>query len=236
MKTSKPKPPPKRKPVAKRAVRGWSREKIAELKAIIEAHGGDPDGFWQLRSDTYEHTLARRSLEELERFYSLLFTPGKNFEEIRKDCPPWPRGTRYAGRLPSDSVLSDIRARFAQEKTINDVGFVAGFLSRMKQRTESPDLTELLDSVCKMLGNEVVSSKMQGMPISEQLRAVDRLLKRETQRITWAKVKAWLDDETAKAISNLVEECKGDARAIDLLKRVESRIRELHASAESRAA
>ena len=45
-----------------------------------------------------------------------------------------------------------------------------------------------------------------------------------------------VDYETAKAISNLVEECKGDARAIELLKKVESRIRELHASAESRAA
>ena len=236
MKTSKPKPPPKRKPVAKRAVRGWSREKIAELKGIIEGLGGDPDGFWQLRSDTYEHTLARRSLDELERFYSLLFTPGKNFEEIRKDCPPWPRGTRYAGRLPTDSVLSDIRARFAQEKTINDVGFVRNFLIKFKDKAASQDLTELLDSVCRMLGHEVVSAKMAGMPVGEQLRAVDRLLKRETQRITWAKVKAWLDDETAKAINNLVEECKGDARAIELLKRVEARIRELHASAESRAA
>mgnify|MGYP000028125770 FL=1 len=236
MKTSKPKPQRPRKPVAKRAVRGWSREKIAELKGIIEGLGGDPDGFWQLRSDTYEHTLARRSLDELERFYSVLFTPGKNFEEIRKDCPPWPRGTRYAGRLPTDSVLSDIRARFAQEKTINDVGFVRNFLIKFKDKAASQDLTELLDSVCRMLGHEVVSAKMAGMPVNEQLRAVDRLLKRETQRITWAKVKAWLDDETAKAISNLVEECKGDARAIELLKKVESRIRELHASAESRAA
>ena len=39
----------------------------------------DPDGFWQMRSDCYEHAIARRSLDELERFYSLLFTPGKNF-------------------------------------------------------------------------------------------------------------------------------------------------------------
>lgn len=234
----KPKPSrqPKRPKATKRPARGWSREKVQELKAIIEGHGGDPDGFWQMRSDCYEHAIARRSLEELDRFYSLLFQPGKTFADIREDCPPWPRASKYAGRLPTDSVLSAIRARFAQEKTINDVGFVRTFLTKFRDKATSDDLTELLDSVCRMLGHEVVSSKMSGMPVGMQLKAVDRLLKRETQRISWAKVKAWLDDETSKAINNLVEECKGDARAIELLRKVEARIRELHQSAESRAA
>lgn len=242
--TNKTKPPTKAKAVPKAkataakasTVRGWSRGKIAELKAIIEAHGGDSDGFWQQRSDCYEHMVARRSLSELDRFYSLLFQPGKCFADIREHCPAWPKSSKHKGGRPSDTVLSKIRSRFAQEKTINDVGFVRTFLTRFKDRTESTDLTELLDSVCRMLGHEVVSSKMGGMPISEQLRAVDRLLKRETQRISWTKVKAWLDDETTKAIQSLVEESKGDAKAVELLKKVEARMRELHSTAESRVA
>lgn len=235
MKTAnKTKPVPKAKATAK--ARGWSRAKIAELKRIIEDHGGDPDGFWQQRSDCFEHMVARRSLSELDRFYSLIFQPGKCFADIRKDCPAWPKASKHKGGLPSDTVLSKIRSRFAQEKTINDVGFVRTFLTRFKDRTESADLTELLDSVCRMLGHEVVSSKMGGMPISDQLKAVDRLLKRETQRISWTKVKAWLDDETTKAIQSLVEESKGDAKAVELLKKVEARMRELHSTAESRVA
>ena len=35
---------------------------------------------------------------------------------IREHCPAWPKGSKHKGGLPSDTVLSKIRSRFAQEK------------------------------------------------------------------------------------------------------------------------
>ena len=60
MKTSKPKPQRPRKPVAKRAVRGWSREKIAEL-SIHKRETGHIN-------DAYRRGWALRAYDKFKRF------------------------------------------------------------------------------------------------------------------------------------------------------------------------
>lgn len=210
---------------------GWSPAKIAELNAIIEGYGGDPDTFWRQQSHSYEAVLARRSLSELSRFYSLLFEPGATFEKIRENCPKWPKGSKMEGALPSTAILSEIRMRFAQDKTIGSHGFVMQFLERFKGKAQAQS-QDVLDSVIRMLTDEVVAAKLSGMPVSQQLKAIDRLLKRETQRISWTKVKTWLDSQISRAIQALCEEAKNDPVAVEYLKKVEERIRELHAKAE----
>lgn len=214
---------------------GWSPAKIAQLNEVIESYGGDPDGFWKQQSHSYEAVVARRSLSELERFYSLLFSPGKTYEEIRKNCPRWPKDSKQAGALPSDSVLSEIRYRFATEKTLGSSGYVMQFLEKFKAKATHAGSQEILDSVMRLISDEVVAAKLSGLPVSHQLKAVDRLLKREGQRISWAKVKSWLDDQITQAIKALCEEAKNDPVAVEYLKKVEERIRDIHAKAESSA-
>lgn len=219
----------KAKPTAKW---GWKPDKIASLNEIVRSYGGDPDGFWKQQSQSYESQLARRSLSELARFYSLLFTPGITYAEIRKDCPKWPKSSKQAGGLPSDSILSDIRMRFSIEKTIGESGSVFTFLEKFRSEAKTAQQSDVLDSVLRMLGDEVVRSKLGGMTISNQLKAVDRLLKANAQRISWAKVRSWLEDQTQKAIDALCEEAKGDPAAVQYLRKAEERIRALTASAD----
>lgn len=211
---------------------GWKPAKIAELNAIIEAYGGDPDTFWRQQSHSYEAVVARKSLSELLRFYSLLFEPGATFEKIRENCPRWPKGSKMAGALPSIALLSEIRMRFAQDKAIGSHGHVMQFLERFKGKTQTAHSQDVLDSVIRMLTDEVVAAKLAGMPVSQQLKAIDRLLKRETQRISWTKVKTWLDSQVSIAIQALCEEAKSDPVAVEYLKKVQERIRDLHTKAE----
>lgn len=198
--STKVKPPPRK---------GWPPSRIRELSEIITSYGGDPAGFWSQHAHSYEHFLARRSLRELERFYGLLFTPGRTLADIQKDVIPWPKASKYEGKPPSIQTLASVLQRFRTDMTLNDVSRVAGFLDRFKKKTDDHplDAGATLDSLVRILTNEIVSAKTEGMPVHAFGGSLKLLLKKrehdlEERKVILLEKKAAQADEAQKALES----------------------------------
>ena len=71
------------------------------LVELLERFVTTIESFSNLRADTYEHALAAHRLEHLELLYTELMRPGQTLEDALEKCPPWPPGSKLAGKSPS---------------------------------------------------------------------------------------------------------------------------------------
>ena len=155
---------------------------LTELKALLERFGIRYDTFAQLRPDSYLHALASHSMEELELVLSLLVQPGLTLEQAREECPVWPDGTRLAGKLPGKTALGEIGTLLRTEQALAGLQEVGEFIDRVKGKmSEVPgaDSSGVLDSVCALIGQELVAEKMSGKALTDRMEVVDRLLNKE---------------------------------------------------------
>ena len=152
------------------------------LREILESYDGNLRMFETLRSSSYEHALAAHSLEELDLFYSKIFEPGLSLKDTAKNCPRWPEGTRLAGERPKATLLENIHNRFMAERGLNALTVEA-------ERADAYGLAvralpvegqlNVLDTMLRTIGQEIMSAKMAGLPISKQLQPVDRFIARQ---------------------------------------------------------
>lgn len=150
-----------------------------ELRAVLDKHGLKYAAFEQLQPSSYEHCLARHNVTQLDRFYSVLFSPGMTLAEIREECPPWPRGTPRAGQQPSDSMLSGIAKRWRAELALDSFEEAERFVTRLQGKLAALPAARtepVTDSLFNLLGQELLESRFTGRPVSEQLAALDRLI------------------------------------------------------------
>lgn len=176
-----------------------SKEREA-LAALLERYGGSLQSFLDLRPDSYEHAIARQSLEHLEQVYAQVLAPGQTMEEARENCPPWPAAgtsgapSKYAGKLPSQNTLCEIGTRLRTEATLNDLGRVSHFVDKVRSRaTKLPigQQPKVLDTIMTLVGEEMVQQKLTGgKSVLENLDAVDRLLSNDI-----AKTKAQFEQQ-----------------------------------------
>jgi len=132
-------------------------------------------GFDGLRSDAYEKQVAAGSVDDLERVYEALLDPALGFKEMRERCPAWPEGSRLAGKLPSMMTLREIKERILLEWKVQDRLKHSGFVERLQE--VGLDDEELMQAANMILGEELLSAKLDGTPISENLRVLDRMLR-----------------------------------------------------------
>ena len=153
----------------------------SELVAMLEYFGLSVAGFDGLRSDAYEKQLAAASLEGLERVYEALLDPALGFAEVRERCPVWPEGSRLAGKLPSMMTLREIKERILLEWKVQDRMKHGDFAKRLQE--VGLDDEQFMEVASMILGSELLSAKLDGTPVMENLRVVDRILRIEGLRL-----------------------------------------------------
>ena len=156
-----------------------------KLLAILKHHDIAPAAFDALRADAYEKHIATHSLEALEHLYALVLDPALSYTQMQPLCPPWPTG-RHAGHPPSLQTLSDIKHRIMAKQTVNDLGRMEELLKTLRHRSTALSdklQTEMFNVIVTMLGQELFVAKLDGKPIIENLRAVDRLIKVAALRV-----------------------------------------------------
>ena len=151
------------------------RESRAKLVEMFEDYGLRVAGFDGLRSDAYEKQVAAVAVDDLERVYEALLDPALGFAAARERCPVWPEGSRQAGKLPSMMTLREIKERLLFEWSVRDGMKDGDFMKRLEEAGPSDD--QYLDGAVRLLGQELFRAKLDGTPISENLRVFDRLLK-----------------------------------------------------------
>lgn len=155
-----------------------------QLLALLAQFSIAPATFDALRADAYEKHLAARSLPELEKFYETLFDPALNYRQIQAASPPWSL-KKYGGHRPSLETLREIRQRIRLDQTAHHLAALPNLLTSLKTAAPSffgGQTSDFLDLLIALLGEELLSAKFDGKPISENLRLVDRLLKAEALR------------------------------------------------------
>ena len=156
-----------------------------KLLALLAQFHISPVAFDALRADAYEKHLAARSLAELAQFYEILFNPALTYRQMRPICPPWGL-KKYGGKHPSIETLREIKQRVSLEQHLHHLATTSGLLDSLK--TAAPDdpdkqRVELLNAAVAMLSQELLFAKLEGKPILENLRVVDRLLRVESLRV-----------------------------------------------------
>lgn len=152
------------------------RQAIAELQ---ESLGSSWESFNSLRSDSYEHAIARVSLEQLELFYAEVLKPGQNTADGRLNCPHWPEGAKNAGKLPSKTVLDNAATRLRTDGVLNGMGRVSDLLDTLRRKAAALPAgkqSEVVDTVISLAGEELIAAKLAGGTVIGNLEVVDRLL------------------------------------------------------------
>ena len=154
-----------------------------ELVVLFEDYGLLVAGFEGLRSDAYEKRVAAESPAKLEQIYEALLDPGLGFKEVRERCPVWPAGSRQAGKLPSMMTLREIKERILLEWKVRDRMKHDGFVERLQE--VGLDDEQMMAAASMILGEELLSAKFNGTPISENLRVLDRMLRIAGLKLRW---------------------------------------------------
>ena len=160
----------------------------SELVTIFENYGLLVAGFDALRSDAYEKQIAAESPDRLEQVYEALLDPALGFAQARERCPVWPEGSRQAGKLPSMMTLREIKERILLEGKVRDRMKHGGFVERLQE--VGLDDEQTMAAASMILGEELLSAKFNGTPISENLRVLDRMLRIAGLKLRQNKAKA----------------------------------------------
>lgn len=149
------------------------------LDDVLGLHGLDRGTFDGLPGNCYEHALARENPALLHEFYKLLFAPGLTLAEVVDMAPAWPARTPRAGAKPSDAMVSNIGKRWRAEKVLNGFESVNRFVDGIRSKLSvlpSATSAPVMESLFDLLGQELLAAKLNGMPVSQQLEAMDRML------------------------------------------------------------
>ena len=152
-----------------------SPDRRDHLEEILEDYGLSAAGFDALRKDAYEKQMAAESLEGLERVYEALLDPALGFAKARERCPVWPAGSRQAGKLPSMMTLREIKERLLLEWSVQDRVKHSDFLKQLQ--AVGLDNEKVLEAAAMILGEELFTAKLNGKPLSENLRVFDRFMR-----------------------------------------------------------
>ncbi len=150
------------------------------LAAVLERFHISRAAFEELRSDSYEKHIARRSVDELEAFYTALLNTGEHYGEIQKVCPRWDDDEKHAGKLPSIRTLTVIKRRIMAEHTVDSLGTNEQFLKVFQARVKglpAERQAALYDTILELLGNELIGATLDGKPLLENLKGVDQVMK-----------------------------------------------------------
>jgi hypothetical protein len=157
----------------------FTPEQHEALRAILERYGSSLESFLDLRPDSYEHAIARHSLEHLEQLYATCVTPGLKDEELPDFCPPWPQGTPWAGKLPAASTVGKIAQRLRTEGALNSLTVASNIMEKFRQKAATAPFAPsgaVLDTLVNFLGQEVLEARLQGMKVGGNLNQLDRLI------------------------------------------------------------
>ncbi|HEX3855951.1 MAG TPA: hypothetical protein VHY30_01500 [Verrucomicrobiae bacterium] len=192
----------------------------ADILTVLEAHGLNWQTFAALRSDSYEQQLAKSSPEDLDKFYSLLFSPGTSLEEKVLKCPDWPSGTRNDGSKPTQRILSEVATRWNSERTLDVVSEVGAMMEKWRakiSKTPNAETSGVTDSLFAMMSQELLASKLEGENLSSMTKALDRLLRKQKLDSDFTRLADAKKTDQQKALEYCLEESKGTA-AEDLFK------------------
>lgn len=189
-----------------------------KLRAVLAKHGLSYDVFLAIQPNSYEHALARYNLDGLDKFYELCFAPGLTLADVVSQCPKWPKPHKLAGQPPGDSLVSKIRKFWKAEVALDRIREADAFVQRLEQqlgRLPKARTEPVTEMVLNLLGQEVLTSTFSGLPVTEQLAAVDRLLKKRQVD------NAWAETELAKArwmreSAQIVLDALKDGRAAEI--------------------
>jgi hypothetical protein len=159
----------------------FDRERLVE---IVESYGGSMRTFDGLRPDCYEQKLAAHSLEQLDLAYSEIFVPGRNSEKAARKCPKWPPESHHAGERPGWRVVERIHFRIQTERALGVLvgeDEAAAKFMQMARKYLPKEIIAAVERIVGAMSQEVMAGKLRGIPVSEQLPPVDRLL-------TWEKM------------------------------------------------
>jgi len=149
-----------------------------ELIEVLERYGVSVAGFDGLRSDSYEKHIASRSVAELAMIYSGLFRTSGPVEEVQAKLPRWgPEHKKYGGKLPGLSTLMLIKERIRTEQSVREWRKAKGLIAARAEGGSHNDAKEFYHEGMEILAEELLAAKVDGKPISENLKVVDRLLK-----------------------------------------------------------
>ncbi len=149
-----------------------------ELVEVLERYGVSVAGFDGLRSDSYEKHIASRSLAELAMVYSGLFRTSGPVEEVQAKLPRWsPEHKKHGDKPPALSTLMLIKERIRTEQSVREWRKAKGLIAARAEGGSHDDAREFYQEGMEILAEELLAAKVDGKPISENLKVVDRLLK-----------------------------------------------------------
>lgn len=193
----------------------------AEILTVLEGHKLDWQTFAGLRSDSYEQKLAQHSPEQLDQFYSVLFSPGLSLAEKAAQCPPWPPRTKQDGAQPTQRLLSEVASRWNAERALDVVSEVSNVVEKFRSKVAclpNAAMNNVTDGLCAMLSQELMAAKLEGMSLSQQTKALDRLLrKKKLDSDIQAREQALKDDQT-RALELCLEDAKAYPEVQELFK------------------
>ncbi len=113
--------------------------------------------FDRMRVLTYEQQIAGCSPDQLKMLYLILLKPGLSLRARVRLCPPWPKGTPYAGAAPHPYMLGRIRQRLldAAESALTQTP---------GQRNQPPVPEEPYDPVAEKRKIRAMIDKMYNLP------------------------------------------------------------------------
>ena len=120
---------------------------------------------------------------------------------MREQCLPWSEKSNYKGNLPSVKTLTEIKERIMLDQAAR-VRVKAKKYAKARQEAEEdeadlPAEVDYLKEGIEIVGEELLVAKLEGKPVGENLRMLDRMLKmgslrvkerretRETARFDW---------------------------------------------------
>jgi hypothetical protein len=139
------------------------------------------EGEAEFRSDSYEASLTP---EERQRLHAMLRTK-MTIDEVLAESVPWSSG-EDAGKKPCWRTLYNIRCRLKLEHMLLNIEWSATIVERttekLKALLKGTDAEKTLDVCMALIGQEVITSTMQGLSQEARNAATRLLLKRADQR------------------------------------------------------
>jgi hypothetical protein len=193
---------------------------------VLERFGISVAGFDRLRSDSYEKQIAGRSLAELDQFYELLLGAGRSYKELTPLCPKW----GAEPKCPHWTTLQGIKERLTLEGSVRERLRAKGLIQARKagKRGRARDKDEAavyFAEAVEILAEELLAAKVEGKPISENLKLMDRLLRvaslrvrerreaREEAKLAWLQAGKPIQREPKIGTTGLHPSAKSDSDA-----------------------
>jgi hypothetical protein len=207
----------------------FTTEQRKELAEILQAFGIPLEAFDGLRPDSYEHALARHSLEQLELLYSALLQPGLSLKEIQELVPPFPGGPRD-GEKPSLSTLSKIGERLRTSLMMLEVESTAKMMEAVQRKikkelpTDSNLQENVLDELVTLIGQEAIQQTLLKRDAKTRNSNAKILLKRSDQKMAEKEYRRLVQTDIEKAMESFYEFIKPFPALVEAYQKFKSEV------------